>query len=113
MIVTEEDDRDIDGELIMRQIVGGTEKSGKILNKDVLMVHKREEAVQMAINVAKKGDLVILLGKGHEKSILHNGPKAAELRHLPQDDGDTRRVTKREYDEVKAAKAAIKLLNKA
>ncbi len=110
VIATEEDDRDIDGELILRQIVEGAEESGKILNKDVLMVHKREEAVQIAINTARTGDLVILLGKGHEKSILYNGPKAAELRHLPQDDDDDRRVLKREYDEVKAAKAAIKLL---
>ena len=112
VIVTEEDDRDIDGEEIMRQIVGGAEESGKILDKDVLMVHKREEAVQMAINAAKPEDIVMLLGKGHEKSILYNGPKAAELRHLPQDDGDERRVLKRDYDEVKAAKAALKLLNK-
>ena len=112
VIVTEEDDRDISGELIMRQIVGGAEASGKVLNKDVLMVHKREEAVQMAINVAEKDDLVVLLGKGHEKSILHNGPKAKELSHLPQDDGDPRRVLKRDYDEVKAAKAALKLLKK-
>lgn len=108
VIVTEEDDRDIDGELILRQIVEGAEKSGKTLNKDVLMVHKREEAVQMAINTAKPGDLVILLGKGHEKSILYNGPQAAELAHLPQDDGDERRVLKRDYDEVSVARQAIK-----
>jgi hypothetical protein len=95
----------------MRQIVSGAESSGKILNKDVLMVHAREEAVQVAINAAKPGDLVILLGKGHEKSILHNGPQAAELRHLPQDDDDERRVLKRDYDEVTVARTAIK--NKA
>jgi UDP-N-acetylmuramoyl-L-alanyl-D-glutamate--2,6-diaminopimelate ligase len=112
VIVTEEDDRDIDREEILRQIVSGAEESGKVLNKDVLMVGKREEAVQMAINTAKAGDLVILLGKGHEKSILYNGPQAAELRHLPQDDDDERRVLKRDYDEVKAAKKAIKLLKK-
>lgn len=109
VIVTEEDDRDIDGEEIMRQIVAGAESAGKVLNKDVLMVHKREEAVQMAIQAAKKGDIILLLGKGHEKSILHNGPQAAELRHLPQDDGDERRVLKRPYDEVKVAKFAIGL----
>ncbi len=108
VIATEEDDRDIDREEILREIVRGAEDSGKVLNKDVLMVGEREEAVQMAINAAKKGDLVVLLGKGHEKSILYNGPKAAELRHLPQDDGDERRVLKRDYDEVKVAKQAIK-----
>jgi len=108
VIVTEEDDRDINGEEIMRQIVSGAESAGKILNKDVLMVHDRTEAVKMAINVAKKGDLVILLGKGHEKSILYNGPQAVELSHLPQDDGDERRVLKRAYDEVTVAREAIK-----
>jgi UDP-N-acetylmuramoyl-L-alanyl-D-glutamate--2,6-diaminopimelate ligase len=112
VIATEEDDRDIDKEEILRQIVGGAEESGKVLNKDVMMVGKREEAVQMAINTARPGDLVILLGKGHEKSILYNGPQAAELRHLPQDDDDEKRVLKRDYDEVQAVKDALKLLQK-
>ena len=58
--------------------------------------------------MAKKDDLVILLGKGHEKSILYNGPQATELRHLPQDDGDERRVLKRDYDEVTVATLALK-----
>ena len=108
VIVTEEDDRDIDGEEIMQQIASGAEKSGKVLGKDVLTIHAREEAVQKAIDSATAGDLVVLLGKGHEKSILYNGPQAAELRNLPQDDSDKRRVLKRPYDEVKVAQAAIK-----
>jgi hypothetical protein len=58
--------------------------------------------------MAKKGDIVVMLGKGHEKSILYNGPKAAELRHLQQDDTDPRRVLKRDYDEIAAAHAALK-----
>lgn len=109
VIVTEEDDRDIDGIEIMRQIVSGAESAGKVLNKDVLMVHDRTEAVKMAINAAKSGDIVMLLGKGHEKSILYNGSKAKDLRHLPQDDGDETRVLKRAYDEVTVAREAIKL----
>lgn len=108
VIVTEEDDRDIDGVAIIEQIAAGAESSGKIKNKDLLMVTKREEAVQMAVNTAKPGDMIVLLGKGHEKSILYNGPQAAELRHLPQDDGDERRVLKRPYDEVTVAREAIK-----
>ncbi len=108
VIVTEEDDRDIDGQEIMRQIADGARKSGKTEGKDLFLVHKREEAIQAAVEMAKKGDIVLLLGKGHEKSILGNGPKAAELRHLQQDDSDPQRVTKRKYDEVNAAKAALK-----
>ena len=30
----------------------------------------REEAIRAAIRLARKGDVVLLLGKGHEKSIL-------------------------------------------
>ncbi len=108
VIVTEEDDRDIDRAEIIEQIASGAEKSGKTRDKDLLLVGEREEAVQMAINAAKTGDLIVLLGKGHEKSILYNGPQAAELRHLPQDDGDERRVLKRDYDEVSVARTAIK-----
>ncbi len=108
VIVTEEDDRDIDGQLILDQIAGGALESGKTKDKDLFLIHNRETAVQKAIDLAKPGDIVLLLGKGHEKSILSNGPKAAELRGLPQDDGDPRRVIKREYDEVKVARKAIK-----
>jgi UDP-N-acetylmuramoyl-L-alanyl-D-glutamate--2,6-diaminopimelate ligase len=35
----------------------------------------REKAIEMALTMAKKGDLVLLLGKGHEKTILRaDGP---------------------------------------
>lgn len=108
VIVTEEDDRDIDGQEILEQIASGAEKAGKKQGKDLLLVHNREDAVQAAVDMAKKGDIILLLGKGHEKSILFNGPKAAELRHVQQDDGDLRRVVKRDYDEIKVAAKAIR-----
>lgn len=107
VIVTEEDDRDIDGQEIMQQIAAGAGQSGKVVGTDLFLVHARAEAVNEAIDMAKKGDLVIMLGKGHEKSILSNGPQAAELRHLPQNDEDKRRVVKHSYDEVEVAKKAI------
>lgn len=107
VVVTEEDDRDIDGQEIMQQIAKGAEKAGKVQNKNLFLVHQREQAIERAFGLAKRGDIVLLLGKGHEKSILYNGPKAAELRHLQQDDTDPRRVLKRDYDEVKAARTAL------
>ncbi len=107
VIATEEDDRDIDGNMILNQIASGAEKSGKTIGRDLFLILNREAAVQKAIDIAQAGDLVILLGKGHEKSILHNGPKAAQLRHLPQNDGDSDRVLKRSYDEVSVARQAI------
>ena len=69
VIVTEEDDRDINGGEIMKQIASGAEEAGKILDKNLFLVHDRTEAISFAINRAQKGDTVLLLGKGHEKTI--------------------------------------------
>jgi len=72
------------------------------------LVHDREKAVEAAFKMAGPGDMVLLLGKGHEKSILGNGPKAAEYRSRPQDDTDPERVVKRDYDEVGVARSILK-----
>jgi UDP-N-acetylmuramoyl-L-alanyl-D-glutamate--2,6-diaminopimelate ligase len=110
IVVTEEDDRDLDGEEIMKQIAEGAEESGKQRDKDMFLVHDRTEAINFAVRRAKKGDTVILLGKGHEKDILRNGPKAAELRHLQQDDHNTDRVVEFKWDEIATAKEALRNL---
>lgn len=69
VVVTEEDDRDVDGLEIMDQIAKGAEKAGKKRDKNLFLVHDRTEAINFAIGRAKKGDTVLLLGKGHEKTI--------------------------------------------
>lgn len=70
VVVTEEDDRDADGQEIMNQIAGGAEKAGKIREKDLFLVHDRAQAIKFAIGRAgSKDDTVLLLGKGHEKTI--------------------------------------------
>jgi UDP-N-acetylmuramoyl-L-alanyl-D-glutamate--2,6-diaminopimelate ligase len=69
VIVTEEDDRDIDGVEIMNQIAGGAEAAGKVRDQNLFLVHDRTEAINFAINRANAGDTVLLLGKGHEKTI--------------------------------------------
>lgn len=112
VIVTEEDDRDIDGMEIMEQIAEAAEKMGKKQDKDLFMIHDRAEAIAFAMKHAKKNDTVLLLGKGHEKNILRNGPKATELRHLQQDDHNKDRVLEIKWDEIAQAKKAIKALNK-
>jgi UDP-N-acetylmuramoyl-L-alanyl-D-glutamate--2,6-diaminopimelate ligase len=90
VIVTEEDDRDIDGQEIMAQIAAGAEKTGKIRDKNLFLVHDRRQAIKFAMGRAKaKDDVVLLLGKGHEKSI--------ERAHGEDP-----------WDEVAEAKAAIK-----
>lgn len=110
VVVTEEDDRDIDGQEIMEQVAEGAKKAGKKLDKDLFLVHDRDKAIEFAFKRAKKDDTVLLLGKGHEKDILRNGPRAAELRHLPQDDSNPERVIKIKWDETAQAKKALKKL---
>ena len=69
VVATEEDDRDIDGQMLMDQVAGGAEQSGKVSDKDLFLVHNRVEAIRFAVGQAKAGDTVMLLGKGHEKTI--------------------------------------------
>ncbi len=69
IVLTEEDDRDVDGQEIMNQIAEGAQSAGKTRDKDLFLVHDRTEAIQFAIKRAGKNDTVLLLGKGHEKTI--------------------------------------------
>lgn len=73
VVITEEDDRDIDGLEIMNEIAAGATKAGKIKDKDLFLVHDRTEAIQFTLGRASKGDTVLLLGKGHEKTIEREG----------------------------------------
>lgn len=73
VVITEEDDRDIDGLLIMDEIAAGAQKAGKQRDKDLFLVHDRAEAIKFTLGRARKGDTVLLLGKGHEKTIERDG----------------------------------------
>lgn len=68
VILTQEDDRDEDPQAIMNDIAVGAEKAGKVREKDLFFIHDRTQAIQFAMNRAKAGDTVLLLGKGHEKT---------------------------------------------
>ena len=75
VIITEDDSRDEDPETIAAGFIKGAEKYGKILGKDLFKELDREKAIKLALDTAKKGDLVLILGKGHEKTILRaDGP---------------------------------------
>ena len=75
VIITEDDSRDEDPEKIAQGFIEGAEKAGKTLGKDLIKELDRKKAIELAINSAKKGDVVLLLGKGHEKTILRaDGP---------------------------------------
>jgi UDP-N-acetylmuramoyl-L-alanyl-D-glutamate--2,6-diaminopimelate ligase len=70
IVLTEEDDRDVDGNEILTQIAQGAEKSGKQLNKDLFLILDRNKAISQSLKLAKNtDDMVLLLGKGHEKTI--------------------------------------------
>ncbi|MBQ6149847.1 UDP-N-acetylmuramoyl-L-alanyl-D-glutamate--2,6-diaminopimelate ligase [Candidatus Saccharibacteria bacterium] len=75
VIITEDDSRDEDPEKIAEGFIKGAEKEGKILEKDLFKELDREKAIKLALDLAKPGDLVLILGKGHEKTILRaDGP---------------------------------------
>ena len=79
VIITEDDSRDEDPEKIAAAFLKGAEKQGKILGKNLFKELDRKKAIELALKTAKQGDLVLLLGKGHEKTILRaDGPHPFE-----------------------------------
>lgn len=91
VVITEEDDRDIDGVEIMNEIAAGAETFGKVRDKDLFLVHDRTEAIRFAVKRANSGDTVLLLGKGHEKTI-----ERADGEH-PWDEIGTAQKAAKEY----------------
>ena len=71
--------QDVLPEKIAEAFIKGAEKAGKILNKNLFKELDRKKAIALALKTAKKGDVVLILGKGHEKSILRaDGPHPFE-----------------------------------
>ena len=75
VIITEDDSRDEDPEAIADGFIKGAKKQGKTLGKDLIKELDRKKAIKLALSKAQPGDLVLILGKGHEKTILRaDGP---------------------------------------
>lgn len=75
VIITEDDSRDEDPQKIAAMFVEGVVKTGKKEGKDLFVEIDRRKAIEKALQMAKPGDLVLVLGKGHEKTILRaEGP---------------------------------------
>jgi len=85
LVLSDEDPRGEDRELILAQIAQGAERAGRRAGDGYLIIPDRAEALLAALTAARPGDLVLLLGKGHEGSIIyadHSLPwdEAAEAR---------------------------------
>lgn len=75
VIITEDDSRDESPTEIAEMFVCGAEKSGKKLDQDLFVELDRRKAIEKAIGLAEPDDIVLILGKGHEKTILRaDGP---------------------------------------
>lgn len=59
-IITSDNPRTEDPNEILKEIVGGVEK------QNFTVVENRREAIKEAMQMAKKGDIVLIAGKGHE-----------------------------------------------
>ena len=70
VVVTDEDPRGEDSGLINDAIARGAEAVGKRRDHDLLVIADRRAAIDAAIERARPGDIVLLAGKGHERSIL-------------------------------------------
>jgi UDP-N-acetylmuramoyl-L-alanyl-D-glutamate--2,6-diaminopimelate ligase len=68
LVITDEDPRGEDRMAIIEQIAAGC--VGKTRGRDLLLVPDRREAILLALKQAAPGDTVLLLGKGHEGSII-------------------------------------------
>jgi UDP-N-acetylmuramoyl-L-alanyl-D-glutamate--2,6-diaminopimelate ligase len=69
-IICEDDSRDEDPMAIAKMFLVGCERAGMKLDENVFIEIDRKKAIAKAVGMAKKGDIVLVLGKGHEKTIL-------------------------------------------
>lgn len=93
IILTDEDPRGEDSVELLQMIADGAIKEGKIMDQNLFITPDRPEAIRQSFSMAKKGDIVLLLGKSHENSIIYKDYV------MP-------------YDEISEAKKALQELKK-
>lgn len=86
LILTDEDPRGEDSLKILQELAAGAEQAGKKLGKGYVIIPDRSEAIRSALTQAQAGDLVLLLGKGHEGSIEYATTK------IPWNEAEVARV---------------------
>ena len=69
--MTDEDPRGEDSVELLQMIAEGAHKEGKRTGEDLFIIPDRKKAIRQAFKSAHKGDIVLLLGKSHENSIIY------------------------------------------
>ncbi len=62
---------------ILAAIAAGAEAAGRKREEDLFIIPERAEAIRTAMRLAHPGDVVLLAGKGHEKTIEAAGGEIA------------------------------------
>ncbi len=70
VVVTDEDPRGEDRDAILDEIARGAEAAGRRRGGDLQLIADRRAAIAAAFEAARPGDIVLLAGKGHERSII-------------------------------------------
>ena len=93
VIVTDEDPRGEDRDAILAAIAAGAEAAGRKRDRDLFIIPERAAAIRRAMRLARPGDVVLLAGKGHEKTIEAAGDE------LPWDEAAVARAAIRTRDD--------------
>jgi UDP-N-acetylmuramoyl-L-alanyl-D-glutamate--2,6-diaminopimelate ligase len=68
-VITDEDPRGEDRDLILEQIATGAVAAGGVRGGNVFVIPDREEAIGFAVANAAPRDTILCAGKGHEKTL--------------------------------------------
>ena len=71
VILADEDPRGEDSMALLEMIAVGSRKEGKKDNENLFLIPDRPKAIRFAFSMAKENDIVLLLGKSHENSIIY------------------------------------------
>lgn len=71
VILADEDPRGEDPVELLKGIAVGAEKAGMKMNENLFIIPDRKKAIRETLKKAQKGDIVLLLGKSHENSIIY------------------------------------------
>lgn len=76
VVVSNVDPYEDDPKEILEDIATSAEKHGKVRNKDLFVVEDRTNGIRQALTLARKGDIVLITGKGAEQSIVIGGKES-------------------------------------